>query len=105
MICLLGLMFDDSAVIKRSKLTCAPTPPSVKTWLQLANAHKDAMVKTGLLHREHDKVADMASHALEEGARPSLADHVAHLKRRLGQVKEKIAKQSSPHTHPLQEPK
>ena len=47
MICLLGLMFDDSAVIKRSKLTCAPTPPSVKTWLQLAESSKGRKNITG----------------------------------------------------------
>ena len=47
LICLLGLMFDDSAVIKRSKLTCAPTPPSVKTWLQLAESSKGRKNITG----------------------------------------------------------
>ena len=47
LICLLGLMFDDGAVIKRSKLTCAPTPPSVKTWLQLAESSKGRKNITG----------------------------------------------------------
>ena len=47
LICLIGLMFDDGAVIKRSKLTCAPTPASVKTWLQLAESSKGRKNITG----------------------------------------------------------
>lgn len=45
-LCLLGLMCDESQ-IRRSKATCAPTPPTVRTWLQLNDTSKGRKNVTG----------------------------------------------------------